>query len=199
MSLNETQTVSVSLNARVAAVAIFAGSIALALLAFIEPVLAPLSLLTLGIITFGIWAFSDEMGIRKPLIRAGFVAFIFAVFAKSSALLQISSPDLARDYVLYSFALLIAVTLWSIAFLHRNRDLKVVGALGVFTAVAPIILLLVGHVIVGVGAAFGIAALFAATAESGAIRFAVVDNIEFLFSLWGIVASVMLWTGRIHD
>ena len=144
-----------SLNARVGSIALVVGAVALLVLATQEHSLAPLRLLTLGILTFGVWAFCDEMGMRKPLIRAGFVAFMLAVFSRVSALVGGHSDSLGRHYLLYAFALLIAMLIWSVAYLHRQRDLKFAGALGAVASIAPIVALVFGHIALGAGAVFG--------------------------------------------
>ncbi len=59
-----------SANAKTAAVALAAAAFMTLLLTHLSVPLAPLRLLTLAIAAFAIWAFCDEMGMRKPLNRA---------------------------------------------------------------------------------------------------------------------------------
>lgn len=59
-----------------------------------------------------------------------------------------------------------AALLWSVAFLHRQRALKLVDAVGVFAPAFPIGAIVVGHLVVGVGAALGISAILAATSAT---------------------------------
>lgn len=75
-----------TLNAKVAAITLAVGAFLTLLLTHAEASLAPLRILALAIAAFAAWAFCDEMGLRKPLNRAGFVFFAIAVIAK----LQIS-------------------------------------------------------------------------------------------------------------
>ncbi|EAV40118.1 hypothetical protein SIAM614_28766 [Stappia aggregata IAM 12614] len=77
----------VTLNARVGAVALVLGSCGTAALSFLAPDLTPLRLLSFAVVLLGSWAFADEMGIRKPLNRAGLVAIAFAGLAKTLVLL----------------------------------------------------------------------------------------------------------------
>lgn len=187
-----------TLNARVGAIAIGVAAIGTAALALAPEQLAPLSLLSLLIATFGLWALSDEMGMKKPLVRGAFVAFAFAAAAKSQALLNLDVEVVARYSVFYAFSVLLALLLWSAAFLHREKELKIVGTLGVVATATPIILLIVGHVVVGVGGIFGITALFSIADGPLQTKFAAIDNIDFIFSGWAIVASLMLWGGYIR-
>ena len=187
-----------SLNAKVSAVTLVIGSMMLLVLAT-QAVnsLAPLRLSILGIIAFGIWAFCDEMGMRKPLIRAGFVAFATAMFAKSSALIEASTNSLGRYYLLYAFGVLIAMLLWSIAYLHRQPNLKFFGALGVFASIAPIVALVIGHIALGASTAFGIGSLLAATEGAAINDFSAIRTIDVMFALWSLFTARFLWRGHI--
>ena len=103
---------TISQNARVAAVAFPLGAILLHVLNQIDASLLPLRLIAVGILIFGVWAFSDEMGTSKPLNRAAFVSFIFAVVALLVVLLQPESPQ--QPYMLiYAFGLLISCLLYT--------------------------------------------------------------------------------------
>lgn len=184
-------------NQRISAIAISIGASGLGALSFTPMPLAPLSLLALGVSGFGIWALCDEMGTEKPLIRAAFIAFIFAVFARSSALLNIQSADIARFYIFYAFAMLIALFLWSLAFLHRQPLLKAVGALGATATLLPIVLLVLAHMAVGIGGLFGLSSLFSLTDAPLNTTPNAIHVIDILFALWGVAASWLLWTGRL--
>jgi hypothetical protein len=50
-------------------------------------------------------------------------------------------------------SMLCALLLWSVAFLHRQRSLKVLGAVGLVASAAPIAKLIVGHLAVGLHSA----------------------------------------------
>jgi hypothetical protein len=58
--------------------------------------------------------------------------------------------------------LLAVILLWSVAFLHRQRAMKGVGAIGLGSTALPIGLIVVGHLVVGAGAAIGVSAILAA-------------------------------------
>ena len=86
-----------SLNAKVGAVALaIAGFMTLLLSHFSEP-LAPLRLLSLALAAFAAWSFCDEMGMHKPLNRAGFVFFAIALTAKVQLAVGVV-PELAGRY-----------------------------------------------------------------------------------------------------
>ena len=71
-----------SANAKTAAVALVAAAFMTLVLSHLSVPLAPLRLLTLAIAAFAVWAFCDEMGMKKPLNRAAFVFFAIAAIAK---------------------------------------------------------------------------------------------------------------------
>jgi len=188
-----------SLNARMGAVALLVAALALLALATQQAALTPLRLLTTGISTLGVWAFCDEMGMKKPLNRAGFVSYAFALFARLSALLEPQSPAVGRYYLLYAFALLLAMLLWSVAYLHRQRELKVIGAVGAMATLAPIVALLAGHLALGAGAIFGIGSLLAAAEGATMNDFSFIKSIDFMFSIWALVSAWFLWFGHIRS
>lgn len=186
-----------SANARTAAVALAAAAFMTLLLTHLSVPLAPLRLLTLAIAAFAIWAFCDEMGMRKPLNRAAFVFFAIAVIAKAQIALGLAAEVAGRYYLLYAAFLLVAVLLWSVAFLHRQRALKVVGAVGLLATAFPIGAIVVGHLVVGVGAALGISAILAATSGAAPSDLGFVILVERIFGLWAYVAAWLLWRGYI--
>lgn len=69
-----------TLNARVGAITLVIGAPMTLVLSHTSVPLAPLRIITLAIAAFAAWSFSDEMGIRKPLNRAGFIFFSIAAF-----------------------------------------------------------------------------------------------------------------------
>jgi hypothetical protein len=188
---------AVTANARTAAVALAAAAFMTLLLTHVSSPLAPLRLLTLAIAAFATWAFCDEMGMRKPLNRAAFVFFAIAVIAKVQIALGLTAEFAGRYYLLYAAFLLMAVLLWSVAFLHRQRALKLVGAVGVLATAFPIGAIIVGHLAVGVGAAIGVGALLAATDGSAPSDLGFVTLVERIFGLWAYVAAWLLWRGYI--
>jgi len=188
-----------SLNAKVGAVAMAAAAFLTLLLSHFSTPLAPLRLLVLVVAAFAAWSFCDEMGMRKPLNRAGFVFFAIALTAKVQIAVGVA-PELAgRYYLLYAAFLLAALLFWSIAFLHRQRTLKVVGAVGVFASLAPIIAVVVGHVALGAGAFVGVGALLSATEGVAPADLGFVTLIERIFGLWAYFAAWLLWRGHIRS
>jgi hypothetical protein len=188
-----------SLNAKVGAVALGAAAFATLLLSHFSAPLAPLRLLTLAVAAFAAWAFCDEMGLRKPLNRAGFVFFAIAVATKVQIALGLTAQFVGRYYLLYAGFLLLAVLLWSVALIHRQRALKVVGAVGVIASLGPIAAIVVGHLALGLGAAFGVGAILSA-AEGGVLSdTSFLTVVERTFGLWACVAAWLLWRGHIKS
>src|SRR5256885_1959445 len=109
-------------NARVGAITLAVGAFMTLLLSHVDASLAPLRLLTIAITAFASWAFCDEMGLGKPLNRAGFVFFAIALMTKVQILLGVATQFEGRYYLLYTAFLLLAVLFWSVALLHRQRE-----------------------------------------------------------------------------
>ena len=186
-----------SLNAKVGAVALAAGAFLTLLMSHFSEPLAPLRLLVLALTAFAAWSLCDEMGMRKPLNRAGFVFFAIAVAVKVQIVLGVAANVAGRYQLLYAAFLLAALLLWSVAFLHRQKTLKVVGAVGVLASLTPIVALVIGH-IAGLGALFGVGAMLSAADGSVASDFGFVTLIERIFGLWGYCAAWFLWRGHIQ-
>lgn len=186
-----------SLNAKAGAVALGAAAFMTLLLSHTAVSLAPLRLLTLAVAAFAAWAFCDEMGFRKPLNRAGFVFFAIAAATKVQMALGLVAPFVGRYHLLYAAFLLVAVLLWSVALLHRQRDLKIVGAVGVAASLIPLVALVVGHLALGFGAAIGVDALLSAAEGAAPANPGFVTLVERVFGLWGYAAAWLLWRGHI--
>lgn len=189
----------VTLNARVSAVCILLGAVMLHVLNQTDHSLVPLHLVTLLVLVMGAWAFSDEMGLKKPLNRAGFIVFMLAVLALGVTVLQPAVENIGQYYLLYSFSLLFSMLIWSMAFMHRKRTVKVMGKIGVLAALVPIVALIIGHISVAAGALIGVDALLNMSAEANLLKSIPIKAIEGTFILWALAASVMLWKGRLSE
>lgn len=197
MSMSMWASRAESVNAKVGAVALGAAALMTLVLSHTSAPLAPLRLLALGITAFAAWAFCDEMWLRKPLNRAGFVFFALAAGAKVQIALGLAALVAGRYYLMYSAFLLLAILLWSVAFLHRQRTLKVLGAVGLFASLAPIAAIVIGHIAVGFGAAIGVGAMLAGTDGIAPSDLSFVTLVERIFGLWAYVAAWLLWRGHI--
>lgn len=186
-----------TVNARVGAVALAVSGFMTLLLSHFSATLAPLRLLSLASSAFAAWCFCDEMGMRKPLNRAGFVVFVIAVAVKVQLILGVGEREAGRYYVLFAAFLLLAVLFWSAAFLHRERSVKVVGAVGLGATVLPLFALIAGHLAIGGGAFLGVKGLLAAGDGASVTDRSFVTLVERLFGLWGYVAAWLLWRGHI--
>ncbi len=187
-----------TLNAKVGAVAfLVAASLTLSLTHF-SATLAPLRLMTLAVAAFAAWSFCDEMGLRKPLNRAGFVFFGIAAITKVQLTVGLSELFVARYSLLYATFLLLAVVFWSVALLHRQRTLKIVGAIGLMASLAPITAIVLGHVAVGLAAFLGVDALLGGTEAGGAAGQGFVTLVERIFGIWACVVACLLWRGYIQ-
>lgn len=187
-----------TLNAKAAAVSLALSAFMLLLLSHFSVPLTPLRLLTLAFSSFGVWAFCDEMGLRKPLNRAGATFFAIAMFTKVQIVLGLSETVVGRYYLLYTAFLCMAVLLWSVAFLHREPTLKKVGAVGLIASLLPIAAIIIGHIVIGAGAFFGVESLLSAAEHGASPDLAFVTWVERIFGLWAYVAAWLLWRGHIR-
>ncbi|HSS38417.1 MAG TPA: hypothetical protein VLT58_06590 [Polyangia bacterium] len=167
------------------------------LLSHVSASLAPLRLLALAGSAFAAWCFCDEMGLRKPLNRAGFVVFVIAVGVKVQLILGVGPREAGRYALLFAAFLLLAMLFWSVAFLHRQRSVKVAGALGLVATVLPIAALIAGHLAIGAGAFLGVKGLLAAGEGAALTDRSFITLVERLFGLWGYLAAWLLWRGHI--
>jgi hypothetical protein len=188
-----------SLNEKVGAIALAtAGLSFLVLTHFTEP-LAPLRLLALALAAFATWCLCDELGMKKPLNRGGFVFFVIAVSVRVQIALGIAPEFAGRYYLLYAGFLLTALLFWSVAFLHRKRASKVVGAVGVLASLVPIIALVIGHLALGTGAFLGVSAILSATEGRAPIDLSYVTMIDRVFGLWCYLSAWLLWRGHVRS
>jgi hypothetical protein len=188
----------ISQNAKVAATALAVAAFLTLALSHLHLPLAPLRLMVLALAAFAAWAFCDEMGMRKPLNRAGFVFFAIAAATKVQIALGVAPEFAGRYLLLYAGFLLLALLLWSVAFLHRQRSLKMVGAVGVIATLAPLAALVLGHLAVGAGAVLGVNAFLASTDGSAPTDLGFVTVVERVFGIWGYITAWLLWRGHIR-
>ena len=186
-----------SLNAKVGAISLSVVALATLLISHFTFPLTPIRLLILAAAVFAVWSFCDEMGLRKPLNRAGFVFFAIAAVCKLQISLGLTTEFIGRYYLLYSVFLLLAVLFWSIALLHRQRSLKVVGAVGLLASLAPIIALVIGHVAVGFSAVLGVDAMLSVAEGSSTSDLGFVIMVERIFGIWAYVVAFLLWRGHV--
>lgn len=179
-----------SLNAKVAAIAFPLRAIGLHILNQIEASLLPLRLLMMAILIFGVWAFSDEMGLRKPLNRAGFVSFLFAMGALLALTLEPSHTD-GKYFLIYAFGMLFCILIWSAAFLHRQKTMKLVGAVGALASSLPVLMLVGGHISLGFGAIFGLNILFDLPKGESLLGSLPLNTIEGVFVVWLLFVALV--------
>lgn len=188
-----------STNAKIAAIALAVSALATIILTHRAEPLSPLRILSLALMTFALWAFCDEMGLRKPLNRAAFVCFSFSVGSKFGTILGVASGMDGRYLLAYSALLMASMLFWSVAFLHRPAIPKTLGAIGVGASLATILIVVVGHVVIGVAALFGLQSLLGASAGAASNDLTFVNFVERLFAAWSGVAAWLLWRGYTSD
>jgi hypothetical protein len=145
----------------------------------------------IAIAAFAAWAFSDEMGIRSRSIAPALSVRI----AIHQVQIALGGSNICWRYLCFTRGRL--CTFWSIALLHRQRELKVVGAVGLLATALPIAAIVIGHVAVGVGVTFGVSGLLSAAQGASPDDTSFVTMVERIFGLWGYVAAWLLWRGHI--
>ncbi len=113
-----------SLNAKVGGVAMAAAAFLTLLLSHFSTPLAPLRLLVLAVAAFAAWSLCDEMGMRKPLNRAGFVFFAIALTAKVQLTIGVTPERCGPLLPSLRCIRSCSAALWSVAFRRRQRTLK---------------------------------------------------------------------------
>jgi len=191
------KTKAKTLNAKVASIALAFSALVTLMLTHTSTPLAPIRICTITVAMIAVWAFVDEMGIRKPLNRAGIVCFVISVMCKIQLLLGIDDNIMGRYSLLYSAFLLLAVFFWSVAFLHCKRVFKYVGAIGLMATIVPLAAIVIGHIAVGYGAFLGVGVILSASEGTGAQNVGFVIVVERIFGLWAYVAAFLLWRGHI--
>jgi hypothetical protein len=199
MNASVSVTHAISLNEKVGALALATAGLFSLVLTHFTASLTPLRLLALALAAFAAWCLCDELGMRKPLNRGGFVFFAIAVTVKVQIALGVAPEFVGRYYLLYAGFLLTALLFWSVAFLHRKRASKVVGAVGVLASVVPIFALLIAHLALGTGAFFGIDAILSATEGAAPIDLSYVTLIDRIFGLWCYLSAWLLWRGHVRS
>jgi hypothetical protein len=184
-----------TLNAQVGAIALAVASFAILAMSHVTVPLSPLRLFVLALALIAVWAFCDEMGVGKPLNRAGFVFFAIAVGARLQAIVGVPAEVLPRYHLLYSAFMLAAILLWSVAFLHRKRIVKIVGAFGLASAFTALSGIVMGHIALSAGVVVGVSAVLSAAA--GAADNMLVCLVDRVFGLWGYVTAWLLWRGHV--
>ena len=185
-----------TLNAKVAATTLLLGAISLHLVNQLDYSILPIRLLILGVLVMGAWSFSDEMGIIKPLNRAAFICFIFSMCALAVTMLNPSVANIGKYYLIYALMLLFSVLIWSAAFLHRQKSLKVIGALSAVASLLPIVIIVAGHVSVGAAGFFGVSVLLNAGNDAAILGSTPVNIIEAVFVAWAVITAVFLLYGQ---
>ena len=105
--------------------------------------------------------------------------------------------ELGRQAVSHPpFALLLAVLVWSVAFVRRQPDLRRLGLLGAGASLLPLALIVVGHLLVGLGAWTGASGLLALTEGGAALGTSPMNVIEAVFVVFCLLAAGFLWRGR---
>ena len=189
----------ITLNARVSAWSLATAAVAGLVLSWRPESLVPIRLFAASLALLGIWSFCDEMGMRKPLVRAGFVAYSLAALARLLALMDPQSHAVNRHWLLVAFGMACSMLLWSVAYLHRQRELKAAGAIGALAAFAPIAALVAGHLVVGAGAALGAGALVSAAEGAPLGDLSALHYLDRLFGSWCVATAWFLLSGRIRS
>jgi hypothetical protein len=188
-----------SLNAR-------SGAVALAVSAPINLVLhgqglalGPLAYLFWLALSFGVWCYCSEMGAARPLNRAGLVLFAAAFIADTAVLISTDPGLIARARLVYAFATLGAVVVWSVAMMHRTGPAKLAGSVGAWLGAGALVVLVAAHLLIGVVTVFGFSQLFEAVGHQAADPRGALTVIDGVLCAWSLTAAGLLWADRLRS
>jgi len=193
-----TQAVAQASRSRTGPLALAIGAVLNLGLQIVGPGVQPLNYLAWLTVSFGLLCFCDEMGAGKPLNRAGLVLLAAAFAANTASLLAVDERMSARAHILYAFALLGALTLWSVALMHRTGGARRTGVLGAGVGLGALAMLVGAHVLVGTMSVLGFSSLFAALQSPDVSAAAPLVTIDALLALWALGASGLMWTNRLR-
>ncbi|SDC04282.1 hypothetical protein SAMN05444678_101202 [Sphingomonas sp. YR710] len=179
-------------NARTGAIAlaIFAPAHCLAGLA--GAIFAPAAFACWLGISFGILCLCDELGAAKPLNRAGLVLFGAAFSARLLMVVTVEPATHVRAELIFAFATMGALLLWSVALMHRPRAPRTVGIFGTAIAGSTLALILSAHLLMGSATIWGFGTLFAALSTPTIDTRGAMAVINAILSLWGLVTAGLL-------
>ncbi len=146
----------------------------------------------IGIMVFGFMGFADQLGPRKPLVRAGLIAYLIGAFAMLNALMASTMSANQNFAVTGVIATSVAMLLWSAALMHRRGTPRLAGAFGLLTAAGPGVMLVL-HGAFGASVAAGSGAMIAHM-PLDVTGMTVVVAIQ---SVWNLVIAAILLRGRI--
>jgi len=190
---------TISLNARLGAVALALGAPLNLILHTQTAKLGPLSYAAWLVLSFGVLCFCDEMGAGRPLNRAGLLAFAAAFCADTIALLDVNAGSDARAHVLYAFCVLASLVFWSVALMHRRRSARTVGSVGAVLGGAALALLVVAHLLLGTVTILGFSRLFTALSDPNQAGASALLLIDAAACVWALAVAVLLWNGRLRQ
>ena len=189
----------ISRNARAGALALAIGAPLNLIFHMQGPKLEPLSYAAWMALSFGVLCFLEEMGVRKPLNRAGLVLFFAAFFADTVAVLSVDPAVVARAGLLYAFTTLGALIFWSVALMHRTRTARAIGTIGTAVGGVALVLLVAAHLLLGAATILGFSELFVALENPGQSTFTALVVIDSVLLAWCLPTSILLWTTRLQS
>jgi hypothetical protein len=193
------QAPTISVNARIGALALAISGPLKLILHLQGPELGPLSYLAWLGLSFGILCFCEEMGAARPLNRAGLVLFAAAFGADTLAMLATDPIVVARSHLLYAFALLGALVLWSVALMHRTAGAGLAGAAGAVVGGGVLLTLIAAHLLLGAVSIVGFSQLFEALEGGGGSTLVAVAVIDTVLCVWSLLSAGLLWTARLRS
>jgi len=183
-------------NARTGAIALAVFAPLHWLVSLAGTIFAPLAFACWLGISFGILCLCEELGAAKPLNRGGLVLFGAAFCARLLMTIATEPALHIRAELVFAFAMMGALLLWSVALMHRPRASRAVGMVGTAVAGSTLGLILLAHLLVGGATILGFGALFAALADPAHATQAAMLTLNVVLALWGVLISGLLWT---HD
>jgi hypothetical protein len=148
----------------------------------------------LAILTYGFMGLADQMGGRKPLVRAGLIAYLLGMIAMLNAIMA-STVSANQNFAITGIvAISAAMLFWSIALLHRKGAPRLAGVVGLAGSAGPAMLTLPAAVGLSLAATSG-AVL---TSHPMVLDVTTMTLVVAVQAAWNLVIAVMLFRGTIR-
>jgi len=181
-------------NARVSAVTIIVGAGIHLAASMLEQLAAPWAFLGWLMFVFGSIGLCQELGVSKPLNRAGLLFMSAAFCARIVMVVSPAASTEIRTQLMSAFASLAPILFWSLALMHRSDRPRTVGAFGVILSGSALLLLLTAHVVVGAITMLGFSDIFSALHDPGKSTRRAMETVAVILVIWSLIIAFLLWT-----
>ena len=193
------EVVPISHNARVGAVTLLLGALLQVIASMLTALATPWAYGGWLVFCFGALCLCEELGVVRPLNRAGLVLLGAAFCARTILLVLPTGETAMRAELAYAFTCIGAVLLWSVALMHREHQIKGAGLLGSALSGGTLMLLLAGHLAAGGASFFGFSEIFLAINRPEVGSFRAMISISAVIGAWSLIVAGLLSTTVLNN